>query len=386
MENIISNLSDEQKSTYFNEPAPLHLAQFEGQTNGQLLYAQISELADKLHPKSSSLNFKNFMEEHAKLRDDLLKTVVGEEYFKTYMADLESLRQKRQSEIMQQTEHLYHFSQIPPSIFGEYLLTHPQERGNALSEKVDESLCYASTEPQSHYIIKPPSSNPSEYSGVSCYMDEKVVLITGHDPQDFLSKQQLSYRYEVDPKTFVPNVSLDGRFTNEFESKENARVLSVVGPFSVSDMCKSKENGGWDIPVYFCPNKDNKPDIVQKINELRGIGVSRTNALRQVHEQMPSKLILLNENQELLNQVNKLEEKQEKEPKKEETKNINRQLQEKLEAEKARSAVLIKRGLQNPKNQKAAQQTADKKIAKTGQGLNEENMKQIKAKIVSKNR
>lgn len=386
MENIISNLSDEQKNTYFNEPAPLHLAQFEGQTNGQLLYAQISELADKLHPKSSSLNFKTFMEEHAKLRDDLLKTVVGEEYFKTYMADLESLRQKRQSEIMQQTEHLYHFSQIPPSSFGEYLLTHPQERGNALSEKVDESLCYASTEPQSHYIIKPPSSNPSEYSGVSCYMDEKVVLITGHDPQDFLSKQQLSYRYEVDPKTFVPNVSLDGRFTNEFESKENARVLSVVGPFSVSDMCKSKENGGWDIPVYFCPNKDNKPDIVQKINELRGIGVSRTNALRQVHEQMPSKLILLNENQELLNQVNELEEKQEKEPKKEETKNINRQLQEKLEAEKARSAVLIKRGLQNPKNQKVAEQIADKKIAKTGQGLTEENMKQIKAKIVSKNR
>ena len=149
-------------------------------------------------------------------------------------------------------------------------------------------------------------------------------------------------------------------------------------------MCKSKENGGWDIPVYFCPNKDNKPDIVQKINELRGIGVSRTNALRQAHEQMPSKLILLNENQELLNQVNELEEKQEKEPKKEETKNINRQLQEKLEAEKARSAVLIKRGLQNQKNQKAAEQIADKKIAKTGQGLTEENIKQIKAKIVSK--
>ena len=31
-------------------------------------------------------------------------------------------------------------------------------------------------------------------------MDEKVVLITGHNPQDFLSKQQLSYRYEVEPK------------------------------------------------------------------------------------------------------------------------------------------------------------------------------------------
>lgn len=71
-----------------------------------------------------------------------------------------------------------------------------------------------------------------------------------------------------------------------------------------------------------CPNKDNKPDIMQKINELRGIGVSRTNALRQVHEQMPSKLILLNENQELLNQVNEQDKKQEKELKKEKTKKL----------------------------------------------------------------
>ena len=37
MENIIASLSDEQKSAYFNSPAPLYLAQFEGQTNGQLL-------------------------------------------------------------------------------------------------------------------------------------------------------------------------------------------------------------------------------------------------------------------------------------------------------------------------------------------------------------
>ena len=105
------------------------------------------------------------------------------------MTDLETLRQKRQNEIMSQTEHLYHFSQIPPTEFGDFLLIHPQERGNALCEKVGESLCYASTEAQSHYIIKPPSNNPSEYSGVSCYMDEKAVLITGHDPKEFLSKQ-----------------------------------------------------------------------------------------------------------------------------------------------------------------------------------------------------
>ena len=386
MENIILSLSDEQKSAYFNSPAPFHLAQFEDQTNGQLLYAKISELSDGLHTQKEDTDLKNFVEEHTKYKDELLKEVVGEQYFPKYMADLETQRQKRQNEIMSQTEHLYHFSQIPPTEFGDYLLTHPQERGNALSEKVDESLCYASTEAQSHYIIKPPSNNPSEYSGVSCYMDEKVVLITGHEPQDFLSKQQLSYRYEVDPKTFIPNVSLDGRFTNEFESKENALVLSIDGPFSVSDMCKSKENGGWDIPVYFCPNKDNKPDIMKKINELRGVGISRTNALRQVHEQMPNQLILINENQELLTQVNEQDKKQEKQPKKEETKNINQQLQEKLKAEKTYSLLLIKRGLQNPKNQKVAEQIADKKIAKTGQGLTEENMKQIKAKIVSKSK
>lgn len=386
MENIISSLSDEQKSAYFNSPAPLHLAQFEGQTNGQLQYAQITELSDQLHTQKENEDLKTFLSEHETFKNNLLKEIVGEEYFKTYMADLETQRQNRQNEIMSQTEHLYHFSQIPPTEFGDYLLTHPQERGNALSEKVGESLCYASTEAQSHYIIKPPSNNPSEYSGVSCYMDEKVVLITGHEPQDFLSKQQLSYRYEVDPKTFVPNVSLDGRFTNEFESKEKALVLSIDGPFSVSDMVKSQENGGWDIPVYFCPNKDNKPDIVKKINELRGVGISRTNALRQVHEQMPNELILLNENQGLLNQVNEQDKKQEKGPKKEQTQNISKQIKEKLEAEKAKSVLLIKRGLQNPKNQKVAEQIANKKIAKTGQGLTEENMKQIKAKIVSKGR
>lgn len=92
-------------------------------------------------------------------------------------------------------------------------------------------MCYAAADKESHYIVKPPSNERKEWDGVSVYMDEKAVLISGRQPKEFLDKQKPSYRYEVDRSTFKPNVSLDGGFTNEYESSQNARVIGVDGPF-----------------------------------------------------------------------------------------------------------------------------------------------------------
>ncbi|MBE6451529.1 MAG: hypothetical protein E7016_06165 [Alphaproteobacteria bacterium] len=377
----INSLSDTEKDIYFNSVAPDDKAMFDAQTTGQLLYAQISEQAQNLCKQNIDETFETYIERYAQVRDNLLKEEVGETYFEKYMQNLEKLRDEKATSILSQVEHLYHFSQLEPKEFGDYLQPKPQYRGNALSEKIGQPLCYAATDDKSHYIIKPPSNNPKVYDGVSCYMDEKIVLIAGHNPEDFLNEQGFSYRYEVDKSTFVPNISLDGRFTGEYESKNPAKVLAVEGPYSVTDMCNS-----WDIPVYFLPNKEHKTNVTEHIKQLRGIGLSRTNALKQVYEQMPDKLILLNENPDLLNQAQQHDNKNQKEVKKAETKNINEQLQHRLKTEKQRSQILIARGLQNPKNQQIAEKVADKKIEKTGQGLNPKDMKKIKAKIVSKGR
>ena len=136
--------------------------------------------------------------------------------------------------------------------------------------------------------------------------------------------------------------------------------------------------------MVFCKNQQSKSDIIQRINELRGIGVSRTNAFRQICEQRPKDLLLLNDNQELLKQISRQDKQKDKEGKKEQTQEINQQIQKRLADERARSILLIKRGLQNPKNQKFATKIVDKKIAETGHGLTEDDMKKIKAKIISK--
>ena len=377
-------LSDKEKDSYFMSLSSASDALFEGQTVGQYLYAKVSEQAVKLCERLPDEDFEAYMTRYTTKRDDLLKTEVGEDYFKKYISDLEKLRDEKADLILAQTDYLYHFSQKEPEEFGESLQTFPQLRGNALQEKIGKNLCYAGTEAQSHYVVKQASSNPKDYQGVGCYMDEKVALITGYEPKEFINSQEFSYRYEIDKSTFVPNVGLDGAFTNEFESEVPARVIGVEGPFSIHDVCQSKENGGWDIPVYFIPNKDDKLEIINKINELRGVNTSRTNAMKQICEQMPEKLVLLNENKELLDYAKRLDNEKQKDEKQIQTRDRNQKLQERIELEKKRSAILIARGLENPKNQKVAKKVADKKIEKTGQGLDNKDMKYIKAKIISK--
>ncbi|MBQ2811564.1 MAG: hypothetical protein IJF12_05280, partial [Alphaproteobacteria bacterium] len=175
----INSLSDTEKDIYFNSVAPDDKAMFDAQTTGQLLYAQISEQAQNLCKQNIDEIFETYIERYAQVRDNLLKEEVGETYFEKYMQNLEKLRDEKATSILSQVEHLYHFSQVEPKEFGDYLQPKPQYRGNALSEKIGQPLCYAATDDKSHYIIKPPSNNPKVYDGVSCYMDEKIVLIAG---------------------------------------------------------------------------------------------------------------------------------------------------------------------------------------------------------------
>lgn len=384
----LRKLSPEEKNTYLSQPCPANIAAFPNQTIGQNLFAQVSAVNDKFHTNASDKPLNIFMAEHGKARDDLLKLIVGTDYFPHYMQQLEELRNKRCNEIMKNTPHLYHFSQIPPEKFGTHLTTHPQLAGNALSEQINSSLCYAAADKESHYIIKPPSNQREKWEGISIYMDEKVVMVSGHQPQKFLDQQTLSYRYEVDKSTFKPNVSLDGRFTNEYESSENAKIIQVDGPFSIIDMVSPRKQGGWDIPVYFLPNKEDKKTISEKINELRNLGTMRTDAMKQISEQFPQKLIFFNENKELLSYAQNLEIEKEKHLKsrEEETskqhKDINSQEHQRKAAIKAANTIMIKRGFQNSKNQKAAEKYAEKKQQKTGRQLTEKDIKKLKLKAI----
>ena len=109
-------------------------------------------------------------------------------------------------------------------------------------------------------------------------------------------------------------------------------------------------------------------------------GMPRKKAMTAVYRQHPDKMKLLQEDEHLQQIVrHTLEESQNETQISESPK-----APDKLNDEKARSTVLIKRGLQNPKCQKFAEQIADKQIKKTGQGLSEEDMKTIKTKIISK--
>lgn len=54
--------------------------------------------------------------------------------------------------------------------------------------------------------------------------------------------------------------------------------------------------------------------------------------------------------------------------------------------EKEANKIMIKRGFQNPKNQKAAQKHADKKERKTGKPLTQKDIKILKLKATSKKR
>ncbi len=308
----LQKLGLEEKLSYFSQICPPGLGTFPNQSIGQYLFSYVSAVNDKLHLNTDEKPLPEFMKEHGAAREYLLKSVVGEDCFPRYMQQLEELRSKRRKEIMENTSRLYHFSQVPPAEFGAYLTPRLQVAGNALSERINEALCYAAADKESHYIVKPPSNERKEWDGVSVYMDEKAVLISGRQPKEFLDKQKPSYRYEVDRSTFKPNVSLDGGFTNEYESSQNARVIGVDGPFSIIDLTASREEGGWGVPVYFLPDKTDKKAISEKINELRAKGATRAVAMKRVSEQFPDKLIFFNENKDLLTYARNLEAEQRK--------------------------------------------------------------------------
>lgn len=379
----LRKLGFEEKSSYLSQVCPPDTAAFPGQTIGQYLFSRVCAVNDKFHTNTEEKPRSEFIKEHNISRDNLLILAVGKDYFPHYMQQLEELREKRCHEIMDSTPHLYHFSQITPNKFGPLLIPQPQKAGNALSERINESLFYASADKESHYVIKPPSNKEDEWKGVGIYMDEKVVMISGYQPKEFLDKQALSYRYEVDKNTFKPNVSLDGSFTNEYESSENAKIIQVEGPFSIIDMTAPQKQGGWDIPVYFLPNKEDKKTISEKINELRGLGATRTDAMKQVSEQFPKQLIFFNENKELLSYAKNMKIEKQKETKRQENKNIQQQYKTAI---KAANTIMIKRGFENPKNQRAVEKYAEKKEKKTGQQLTEKDIKKFKLKAVgSKN-
>ena len=378
----LSWLNDDEKIAYLQQESSS--PDFAGQTNGQALYKYAVDMVDKQHRRRSKQSLKKFMTEHHKMITDTLKDIVGETCFPAYMADLEKQREIRAEQIMAQTEHLYHFSQVPPDKFGEYLIPSPQKRGNALSEKLGEALCYAAATDESIYIIKPPSADPKKYDGVGCHMDDALVLVTGHDPEKFIGEQALSYCYEVDKSTFKPNVSLDGNFTNEYESATQARVIGVKGPFSMVDMCNARTEGGWEVPVYFCPSGQDKKDIMQRINELRGLGATKRDAFLQTSREHPDKLIYFNENKKLKEFARQQKIEQIKPEKKQQTEKASEVLRQKYEADKLKNIIAIKRGFQNPKNRKAVSKIADNKLYKTGQTLTDKDMQLIKVKIAGK--
>ena len=374
MENIIENLSVAEKDEYFSTLAPANLAQFEGQTFGQLQYAKISELADKLHIPSKNEDLQTFMLEHETYKKELLKEIVGEDYFPKYMADLETLRKQRQDYIMQQTEHLYHFSQIPPEKM-QQVSTYPQETGNTLHENIGASLCYADARAQTSYPLKPPSNKAQDYQGLSFYTDEQCVLVSGKNFQEYVQSLSPSYRYEVNKSSFHPIVDLSGRFYNEYESAQPADIIRFDGPFNIKDVYQN-----FDIPIFYIPNEKDKKMLHTEYSQLIEKGMPRKKAMTAVYRQHPDKMKLLQEDEHLQQIVrHTLEESQNETQISESPK-----APDKLNDEKARSTVLIKRGLQNPKCQKFAEQIADKQIKKTGQGLSEEDMKTIKTKIISK--
>ena len=380
IETCLQKLSFEEKSSYLSQICPADVASFPNQTIGQYLFSQISAVNDKFHTNVAKKPLSEYMQEHNELRDDLLKLVVGKDFFPHYMRQLEDLRDKRCHEIMENTEHLYHFSQVIPKEFGTYLQPKPQLAGNALSERIGEELCYAAADKESHYIVKPPSNEREQWDGISIYMDEKAVMVSGYQPKEFLDKQALSYRYEVDKITFRPNVSLSGDFTNEYESLEKAKVVQVEGPFSIIDMTNPREQGGWDIPVYFLPNKEDKKTISEKINELRGLGATRTEAMKQVSEQFPNKMILFNENKELQDYAQNLDiEKQKKTQRVE-----NEKIRQRKNLNTETNFAMIQQNFQNPKNQKAMMKYAEKKEKKTGTTLTKEDIIKQKMCAVSK--
>lgn len=100
---------------------------------------------------------------------------------------------------------------------------------------------------------------------------------------DFLAKEENKELYQI-------FISL-----NKITDNEKIKFLSQVS--------KSKQNGGWDIPVYFCPNSQDKTELKGLWNSYMAEGLSRSEAMYNVHKEHPDKLKMLNDDKELQNIV-----------------------------------------------------------------------------------
>lgn len=274
-EKLIS-MSDNDKNAFFAKSADN--ASFKGQCVGQYLYALIAN------------NVENF--------DDIkyrLSEIVGAEYIDKYMENLEKLRKVKQDEIMNLTEHLYHFSQnsqlsqLEPRF--QYSCT--------LNEETGKSLCFATKEKISPYIGKPSTNNPDEYKGISVFMDEPCLVLSGIDLRKYavdVEKNQ-SYRYEVDKSVFQPLISLSGEFTNEYVSEKTAKVINVSGPFGLHDIYQA------DIPIYYIPHAEDR-NILKKVWQQHiNEGMSRYQAMEITQLKYPEKMYCLNKDKELQQQM-----------------------------------------------------------------------------------
>lgn len=284
--NFMQMTSSEKDDFLFQEAEN---PEFAGQTNGQVLYAEIVKSLKKRYAPDKEKNLEENVAEYKKQLNLLIAEVVGKDYAEKYMADLQRLREQRQRDIMKNVEHLYHFSQVPPEQFSQ-LKPYKQETGNALQENINVALCYADTRSETIYPLKPSTNKAEIYKGVSVYMDEQCLLVSGKDFAEYVESLSPSYRYEVDKSTFRPVVDLDGHFCNEYESKEPADVIKCDGPFNIKDVQQK-----WDIPVFYIPNDEDKSELRNEYSELMKEGMSRREAMTTVCHRYPEKMQLLQE-------------------------------------------------------------------------------------------
>ncbi len=272
----LTSMSEEEKNSFFAEPAKK--GSFQGQTTGQQLYTMIA----------------NKVEKPDEIRDRLSE-IVGSDYISKYMANLEELRKVKQNNIMELTEHLYHFSQNPHLSELEPKFQH----SCTLNEEAGKSLCFTTKEEISPYIGKPASNDPNEYKGISVFMDEPCLVLSGIDLKKYAvdTEKNKSYRYEVDKRTFKPLVSLSGDFTHEYVSEQTAKIINVSGPFGLQDIYQA------NIPVYHIPNAEDRDSLKriwqQHINE----GMSRYQAMEITQQENPDKMHCLNKDKKLQQQM-----------------------------------------------------------------------------------
>ena len=372
----LKDMSTEDKNTFFSQEAPE--PDFKGQTVGQKLYGSTSSYVDKKYPIDKELPFKQEMEKHKAFLEKEILSVVGSDYFQTYINGLQTLREIRSQEIMAETQHLYHFSQAAPEEMGEYLTPKEQERGNAFTENIGENLCYAATNNTSLYILKPPSNKPDEYKNFAVYMDQPCAVVSGIEFSDYIKDLKSSYRYEVDKSSFSPVIGLDGNFANEYESKIPAKILNHEGPFTIEDVYKEL-----DLPVYYIPNKEDKDLLKNICSQYMKEGMSRYEAMEKVRSKFPDKMKNLNKDDELQKLVK--ENLKDENTDKKVAKDIQKR-QEQKEMNKMANRLMALRGFSNPKNQKIAEKAGNEKTEKNGQPMTNEDIKNIKLKIINGSR